>query len=98
MDQVAISVGNFVSIDFENSVNPKIDKHNFSFSDYNYQPLVINTKADHAGLTDEYTTIPSEMKEVAKYYGKRILSEVEVMESLGITEDEINSANDPEIE
>ncbi|MBR6268076.1 MAG: hypothetical protein IKR28_07070 [Selenomonadaceae bacterium] len=29
---------------------------------------------------------------------KRILSEVEVMESLGITEDEINSANDPEIE
>ena len=77
MDQMAISVGSFVSIDFYDKNKPKIQKHSFSFGDYDYQLLVINTKADHADLTDEYAAIPSEMKEVAKYFGAEVLSQVE---------------------
>lgn len=77
MDQMAISVGSFVSIDFYDVKKPKIQKHSFSFGDYDYQLLVINTKADHADLTDEYAAIPSEMKEIAKYYGAEVLSQVD---------------------
>ena len=76
MDQMAISVGSFVSIDFHDEKKPKIEKHSFSFADYDYQLLVINTRADHADLTDEYAAIPAEMKEVAKYYGVDVLSQV----------------------
>ena len=76
MDQMAISVGSFVSIDFYDEKKPKIEKHSFSFGDYDYQLLVINTKADHADLTDEYASIPYEMKEIAKYYGVDVLSQV----------------------
>ena len=77
MDQMAIAVGSFVSIDFYDEKNPKIEKQSFSFGDYNYQLLVINTKADHADLTSEYAAIPYEMKEVAKYYGVEVLSQVD---------------------
>lgn len=77
MDQMAISVGSFVSIDFHDEKKPKIEKHSFSFADYDYQLLVINTRADHADLTDEYAAIPAEMKEVAKYYGVDVLSQVD---------------------
>ena len=77
MDQMAISVGSFVSIDFNDEKKPKIEKHSFSFGDNDYQLLIINTKADHADLTDEYAAIPNEMKEVAKYYGVDVLSQVD---------------------
>ena len=76
MDQMAISVGSFVSIDFFNKYSPKIEKHSFSFGNYGHQLLVINTRADHADLTSEYAAIPYEMKEIAKYYGVEVLSEV----------------------
>lgn len=77
MDQMAISVGSFVSIDFYDKDKPKIEKHSFSFGDYGYQLLVINTRDGHADLTDEYAAIPSEMKEIAKYYGVEVLSQVD---------------------
>ena len=77
MDQMAISVGSFVSIDFYDKDKPKIEKHSFSFGDYGYQLLVINTRDGHADLTDEYAAIPSEMKEIAQYYGVEVLSQVD---------------------
>ena len=75
MDQMAISVGSFVNIDFYNE-KPKIKKNDFSFGDYGYKLLVINTKADHADLTEEYAAIPGEMKIVANYFKEDYLSRV----------------------
>lgn len=80
MDQMAISVGSFVSIDFFDKNKPKIVKHSFSFGDYGYKLIVINTRANHADLTDEYSAIPREMKEVANYFGAEVLSEVDEKE------------------
>lgn len=77
MDQIAISVGSFVSIDFFDKEKPKIDKHSFSFSDYGYQLLILNTKADHADLTNEYSAITEEMKMISDYYGAERLSQVD---------------------
>lgn len=75
MDQLSISVGGFIAIDFYGD-KPKIEKNEFSFENNGYQLLVINTKGDHADLTSEYAAIPSEMKEVAKYFGEEHLSRV----------------------
>ena len=77
MDQMAISVGDFVVIDFKEKDNPNVKKYEFSFNDFGYQVLVINTKADHANLTDEYASIPNEMKMVSEFFGKEVLSQVD---------------------
>ena len=80
MDQMAISVGGFVGIDFSKEGSDMIEKEEFSFNDYGYQLLVINTKANHADLTAEYSAIPNEMKSVAKYFGVDVLSKVDEKE------------------
>lgn len=77
MDQLAISSGGFTAIDFKNIDNVKIDKYNFSFEEYGYAFLIVNTKAYHEDLTYEYASIPNEMKLVANYFGKNYLSEVD---------------------
>lgn len=77
MDQTAISVGSFVSIDFADKKNPIIKKHDFNFLDYGYNFVIINTKGDHMDLTDEYSAIPNEMKLVANYFNKDVLNEVD---------------------
>ncbi len=76
MDQMAISVGSFVSMDFYDE-KPEINRYDFSFGDYGYKLLVVNTKGDHADLTEEYAAIPMEMKNIAKYFNKEYLSRVD---------------------
>ena len=66
MDQMAISVGSFISIDFKNIKKPEIEKYDFSFEKYGYDFVLVNTKGDHVDLSDEYAAIPNEIKEVAK--------------------------------
>lgn len=65
LDQMAISVGGFVAIDFKDPNKPVIKNYNFSFSDYGYELILINTKGDHSDLSHEYAAIPNEIKEVA---------------------------------
>ena len=38
---------------------------------------IIDSGADHADLTDEYASIPAEMKEIASYFGKKYLREID---------------------
>ena len=74
MDQMAASCGGFVYIDFKDE--PKVEKIDFNLSEYGYRLCVIDTRASHASLTDEYATIPLEMKLIAAYFGKEYLSEI----------------------
>lgn len=66
MDQMAISVGSFIAIDFKDPNKPIIDKYDFSFTDKGYELVLVNTKGDHADLSHEYAAIPNEIKEVGK--------------------------------
>lgn len=75
MDQMASSVGGVVTIDFENPEKPLIEKVDFTLDDYSL--CIIDSCADHADLTDEYSAIPREMKSVAEYFGKNYLREVD---------------------
>ena len=76
MDQTASSVGSFVSIDFENPEKPVVEKITFDFADYGYAMCIVDSQADHSDLTDDYASIPAEMKQVAAYFGKQVLRQV----------------------
>ncbi len=76
MDQMASSVGGLVGIDFCDPKDPCVHEVSFDFATCGYALCIIDSGADHADLTDEYTAIPQEMKAVAEHFGKAVLSEV----------------------
>ena len=77
MDQMASAVGNLVNIDFFDKENPVIRPINFDFSACGHALCIIDTRASHADLTDEYAAIPGEIKAVAAYFGKDVLTQIE---------------------
>ena len=76
MDQMVSSVGGFVFIDFNDTTNPVIEKHTCDFAAAGINLCITDTKGSHADLTDDYVSVPSEMKMVASQFGKRYLREV----------------------
>lgn len=76
MDQMASSVGSFITIDFADEKNPVIKKVNFDFASCGHALCIVDTKGNHADLTPEYASIPAEMKSVAKCFGKNVLREI----------------------
>ena len=80
MDQTASAVGNLVTIDFFDKDHPVIEPIDFDFASCGYALCIIDTGADHADLTDEYAAIPGEMKAVAAYMGKEVLSQIDEKE------------------
>ena len=73
LDQLAISVGGFVTVDFKDPSNPVIENFDFNFSDYGYELVLVNTKGDHADLSDEYAAVTREIKAVANFMGHDVL-------------------------
>ncbi len=77
MDQMACAVGGFVSIDFKDPKEPVIGKVDFDFVKSGYCLCIVDTGGCHADLTDEYAAVPEEMKNVAQYFGKDCLRELD---------------------
>ena len=80
MDQMASSVGGLVFIDFNDPKMPVVEKVDYDFAHSGYTLCTIDAGADHADLTDEYAAIPAEMKQVARFFGKEVLREVDEKE------------------
>ena len=80
MDQMASSVGGLVFIDFNDPKMPVVEKVDYDFAHSGYTLCTIDAGADHADLTDEYAAIPAEMKQVARFFGKEVLREVDETE------------------
>ena len=76
MDQMASSVGGIITIDFKDKEQPLIERVHYDFSKSGYALCIVDTGGNHADLTDEYASIPGEMKAVAGYFGKSVLREV----------------------
>lgn len=76
MDQMASSVGNLVAIDFFTPGKPVVTPLDFDFSATGYALCIIDSRASHADLTDEYAAIPLELKEICSHFGKEVLSEI----------------------
>ncbi len=77
MDQMASAVGGMVHIDFQDPQTPVISKVDFDFAACGHALCIIDTRASHADLTDEYAAVPGEMKKLCNYFGKAVLRDVD---------------------
>lgn len=80
MDQTASAVGNLVSIDFFDKDKPVITPVDFDFSACGHALCIIDTRASHADLTDEYAAIPGGIKKVCAHFGKEVLTQIDEQE------------------
>ncbi|MBP3327206.1 MAG: galactokinase [Coprococcus sp.] len=76
MDQMACAVGGLIYIDFLDKANPVIKQVPCDFEANQYSLCIVDTKGSHADLTDDYAAIPEEMRQVAKFFGKELLTEI----------------------
>ncbi|MCD7957724.1 MAG: galactokinase [Lachnospiraceae bacterium] len=89
MDQMACAVGGTILLDFariagaptsaedvqsltDDDICRQVD---FSFSQLGYDLVIVNTGKGHADLSDEYSSVPMEMKEAAHALGAGLLCE-----------------------
>ena len=77
MDQMASAVGSMVTIDFFDKENPVIEKVEFDFAACNHALCIIDSRASHADLTDEYAAITIELKNICSHFGKDVLTQIE---------------------
>lgn len=79
MDQMAVANGGLTFIDFGkgDGEQPLTESLPFDPEEFGYQLCLTNTGGSHSDLTDAYAAIPQEMGQVAAYFGKRYLREVE---------------------
>ena len=77
MDQTASAVGSLVTIDFQDKEHPDIRRLEFDFAACGHALCIIDSRASHADLTDEYAAIPADMKAIASFFGKEVLTQVE---------------------
>ena len=80
MDQTASAVGNLVAIDFFHKENPVVKPVAFDFAACGHALCIIDTRASHADLTDEYAAITVELKAVCSHFSKDVLSQIDETE------------------
>ena len=78
MDQVACACGGIVAIDFKDPKSPVIEKLDFDITKAGYNLCIVSTGGNHADLTDDYASVPAEMKAVAAHFGKSVLRELDI--------------------
>ena len=76
MDQVACATGGVVSIDFKDPDNPVIEKIDFDLSKHGHSLLIVNTGGSHSDLTEDYASVPAEMKQVAAFFRADALRDI----------------------
>ena len=76
MDQMASAVGGMVTIDFFDKENPVIESVDFDFAACGHALCIIDSRASHADLTDEYAAITVELKNICSYFGKDVLTQI----------------------
>ncbi len=86
LDQICCATGGIVGIDFKDRDNPVLTPLDLDLAEFELTMVITNTHGCHADLTDEYASVPPEMREVAAQFGKENLRQVdykEFMSSLG---------------
>ena len=76
MDQMASAVGGMVTIDFLDKENPVIQSVDFDFASCGHALCIIDSRASHADLTDEYAAITTELKNICGFFGKDVLTQI----------------------
>ena len=71
MDQLASSTGGLVFMDFRDPAAPLVRRLDAALP--GYALCVVDSGADHAGLTDAYAAIPRELGAVCRLFGAEVL-------------------------
>lgn len=69
MDQMACALGGVSAIDFGVPGRPTWSGVPFDFEKAGYAIAIVNAGGSHADLTEDYASIPTEMRAVAELYG-----------------------------
>lgn len=77
MDQMACAMGGIIAIDFQDPKNPIVEKIDFNFDSQGYKLLIVDTFGNHKDLTEDYASIPAEMKAVANLLGKNVCRDID---------------------
>ena len=77
MDQAASACGGITMIDFGDPENVKVDEIAFDFRENGCVLCVVDTRTSHADLTDDYASIPAEMRLAAAACGGELLRYVD---------------------
>ena len=80
MDQTASSVGGLVYIDFRDPAHPVVENVEYDFDGCGYTLCIIDSGADHVGLTQNYAAIPGELHKVCRVFGREYLRDVDESE------------------
>lgn len=73
MDQMASAQGGVVTIDFEEPLAPRVARVDLTLAGLGHRLAVVDTGGSHADLTDDYASIPAEMRAVAQRLGQATL-------------------------
>ena len=76
MDQMASAVGGMVTIDFFDKEKPVIESVEFDFAACGHALCIIDSRASHADLTDEYAAITLELKNICSFFGCDVLTQI----------------------
>lgn len=90
MDQMACASGGTILLDFSKEDDQLCQPIDFSFDQIGYDLVIVNTGKGHADLSEEYSSVPNEMKEAAAACGVKLLCETD-METLLANLDKIEN-------
>lgn len=76
LDQMACAAGGLIAIDFKNPKEPVVEKIDFDFGAQKHKLIIVNTGKGHADLSEDYSSVPMEMKKVARFFGKEVCAEI----------------------
>jgi hypothetical protein len=82
LDQMCCAAGGLISIDFKNPLTPEVKKLDFDFASTGYKLIIVQTGRGHADLSEDYSSIPNEMKKVAKFFDKEVLADITLKDVL----------------
>ncbi len=82
MDQMACASGGTILLDFSKNDDELCRHVDFSFAQIGYDLVIVNTGKGHADLSEEYSSVPNEMKEAAAVMGAKLLCEKDIQELL----------------
>ena len=75
LDQIGVAYGGLSLIDFEDIVNPIVKPLRVNLDNYSF--VIVNSGGSHAGLDHLYKAIPDDMYQVAHYFEKEYLRDVD---------------------
>ena len=77
LDQLSCAAGGVISADFRDPGAPAVRKVQVDLAAHGYALCIVDSRASHADLTDDYAAIPREMGEVALCLGCQALGEAD---------------------